>query len=178
MLTGERLRLAPLRDEDIATLFTWINDRDQVLLNSRYRPVHAWDHRSWFESIRSRDDVAIFGIRLNADDALVGSCQLNEIDPSAGTADLQIRIGEVSARGRGLGTEAVRLLLRHAFDDLRLRRVGLSVFAGNAAAIRCYQKAGFSHEGVLRQAAYLDGRSSDVIVMGILSADYRRAQRS
>lgn len=172
MLTGEHLRLAPLRDEDLEVLFGWINDREQVLLNSPYRPVHAWDHRAWFESVPSRDDVAIFGIRLDPDDVLIGSCQLNEIDPYRGTAYLQIRIGQPSARGRGLGTEAVCLLLGHAFDDLRLRRVTLSVFADNAAAIRCYEKAGFRREGLLREAAYLDGRTTDVLVMGILRAEY------
>ena len=168
MLTGDYVRLTPLRDEDVPLLFTWINERDQVLLNSRYRPVHMADHNAWFDSIRSRDDVTIFGIRTRESDELIGSCQLYDIDPVRGSAALQIRLGAAGERGRGFGTDAVQLLLRHAFDDLRLRRVELSVFAGNAPAIRCYEKAGFSREGLLREAAYIDGKPTDVVVMGIL----------
>jgi RimJ/RimL family protein N-acetyltransferase len=171
VLTGESLRLAPLRPSDVDALFAWINDRDQVLFNSRYRPVHAWQHREWFDSIRDRNDVAIFGIRLIDPDTLIGSCQLTTIDPYHGTAELQIRIGKLGERGLGYGTEAVRLLLLHAFRDLRLRRVELSVFASNQAARRCYAKVGFREEGVLRKAAFLDGQVVDVVLMGILSGE-------
>lgn len=172
MLSGERVMLAPLRDEDSDTLFGWINERDEVLFNSRYRPVHAWQHRDWFESIRNRDDVTIFGIRLVDSDRLIGSCQLAGVDAHHGTAELQIRIGEVGERDQGLGLEAVRLLLTHAFRDLRLRRVELSVFSDNGAARRCYEKAGFTEEGVLRKGAYVAGEPVDVVVMGILEEEF------
>jgi len=89
-------------------------------------------------------------------------------------AELQIRIGDAADRGRGVGSEAVGLLLRFAFDDLNLQRVQLHVFADNAAAIRVYEKAGFVREGVLRQAAHIGGKYVDVVLMGILREDYAR----
>lgn len=170
MLSGKGVRLAPLRTEDAPLLFEWINNRDLVVLNSSYKPIHEDNHRAWFEHMRGRKDVAIFGIRRH-DDRLIGSCQLLAIDPLQRTAELQIRIADGSDRGQGHGTEAVRLLLRHAFDDLDLRRVQLHVFSGNEAALRCYEKAGFIREGLLRQAAYIDGVLRDVVVMGILRDD-------
>jgi len=175
MLEGEHVVLAPLRTEDAPALFAWINDRDLAVLNARYRPVHEPDHVAWFEDVRSRGDVVIFGIRRHADDRLIGSCQLLAIDPVHRTAELQIRIADVGDRGQGHGTEAVRLLLRHAFADLDLRRVQLSVFADNAPAIRCYEKAGFLREGLLRQAVHVDGSARDVVVMGVLNGEETRA---
>ena len=172
MLRTNRVKLSPLGDDDAEILFNWINDRELVLFNSRYRPVHSWQHREWFESVRSRDDVVIFGIRLATDDRLIGTCQVVAIDPHHGTGELQIRIADPAERGQGHGTEAVRLLLSHAFRDLRLRRVELSVFVGNAAARRCYERAGFKEEGVLRQAAWIDGHPVDVVVMGILAHEF------
>lgn len=168
MLRGGRIALSPLRDEDSRTLFDWINERDDVLLSAPYKPVHGADHADWFDAIRRRSDVVIFGIRLLDDDRLIGSCQLHEIDSRSRSAELQIRIGDDRDRGRGYGAEALELLLKHGFDDLNLRRVSLRVFATNERAIRAYEAAGFVEEGRLREAAYLDGAFVDVVVMARL----------
>ena len=162
------MKLEPVRAADSERLFAWINDRELVLLSSAYSPVHEAGHSEWFESIRSRDDVVIFAIRRVADDELIGTCQLLSIDRRHRSAELQIRIGEPQAQGHGLGTEAVELLLGHAFDDLDLQRVQLHVFATNERAIRAYEKSGFEREGVLRDAVYVDGARLDVVVMAKL----------
>jgi RimJ/RimL family protein N-acetyltransferase len=167
-LRGEHVELTAIRDADRERLFQWINDREEVLHNAGYSPVHERDHVAWFERIRTRPDVTIFAIRATGDGELIGSCQLLEIDRTHSTADLQIRIGVPEQRGKGYGTEAVRLLLAYAFRDVGLARVQLHVFANNDRAIRAYEKAGLRREGVLRSAAYIDGQRRDVVVMGIL----------
>jgi RimJ/RimL family protein N-acetyltransferase len=170
-MRGEKVALEPLRDSDSDRLFGWINDRELVLLSSDFAPVSRDDHDAWFERIRLAEDVEIFGIRRVGDDELIGSCQLRGIDRAQGVAELQIRIGTSDDRGRGLGAEAVRLLLAHAFNDLGLHRVGLEVFPSNEPAIRAYEKAGFRREGVLREAALIDGERTDIVVMGALSGE-------
>lgn len=149
-------------------MFDWINDRAQVLFNAPYKPVSLAQHEDWFTAIQRRDDVVIFGIRLLESDKLIGSCQLHNINMVHRFAELQIRLGNVAERGKGLGTEALRLLLDFAFKDLNLHRVYLHVFGTNAAAIKMYEKVGFVREGVLSQAAYIDGEYLDVCVMGVL----------
>lgn len=167
--------LGPLLDGDVPVLFEWINDPEQVHWNSAYRPVSETDHRAWFEAIRQRPDVAIFGIRKMPGKHLVGSCQLRNIDPVHRSAELQIRIGDVGERGQGYGTEAVRQLLRFGFRELNLHRVYLNVFAHNAAAIRAYEKAGFRKEGLLKEAAHIEGKYVDVVAMGILRSEFEKA---
>jgi RimJ/RimL family protein N-acetyltransferase len=81
------------------------------------------------------------------------------------SAELQIRIGDASARGRGLGSEAVRLLVEFGFRDLNLHRIWLRVFRSNTRALRTYAAAGFVKEGIMRDAAFIDGRFVDVVVM-------------
>ena len=170
-LTGRTIRLTPLRDADVEPLFEWINDRELVLQSAPFRPVDEAGHRAWFDEVRKRADVAIFAIRPLDGDRLIGTCQLLAIDTRHRTAELQIRIGEEDDRGRGVGTEAVRLLVWHAFRDLDLRRVQLHAFATNQAAIRAYEKAGFRREGVLREGALIDERRLDIVVMGILRSE-------
>lgn len=172
MLKFEDIALTPLRLTDRSVMFNWINDRQQVLFNASYKPVSEGQHQDWFEAIQRRNDVAIFGIRLLETDKLIGSCQLHSINYIHRSAELQIRIGELCDRGQGYGTQAVRLLLNFAFKDLNLRRVYLYVFSTNAAAIRVYENVGFAREGILRQAAHINGDYVDVIVMGILRNEY------
>lgn len=167
------IRLAPLVQSDSPTLFAWINDRELVLYNAPYRPVGEAAHRQWFENVQSRRDCVLFGIRLLEDDRLIGTCQLNTIDPLHRSASLQIRIGDTAMRDRGLGTEAVRLLLRHGFVDLNLHRIELSVFGDNPRARRAYEKAGFVAEGKRRQAAWIDGAYRDLELMAILRSEWR-----
>ena len=158
-----------MRQEDAETLFRWITDRELVELSSRFDPPTLEEHLRWFDAIRSRPDVEIYGIRLVEDESrLLGSCQLHSIDPEHKSAELQIRIGERDAWGRGLGTEAVRLLLQRAFDGLGLHRVELQVLATNPRAIRAYEKAGFEVEGRRRDAAFVGGNYVDVLVMATL----------
>lgn len=171
MLRGRRVVLAPLLASDCDQMLSWIQDRNTVILSAPYRPVGPAAHRAWFEAVQQREDVAIFGIRMEDTDELIGSCQLNSIHRVHRTAELQVRIGLPERRRQGLGTEALKLLLGFAFDDLGLHRVQLHTFSTNAAAIGAYRKLGFVTEGILRQAAYVDGTHVDVVVMGLLAED-------
>lgn len=167
-----RVRLRLPRETDSELLFAWINDRDLVVLNSAFRPVPWDEHAAWFERIRvPSQERDFFMIERTVDGAAIGSCQLLHIHPLHRTADLQIRIGDASGRGQGLGTEAVRMLVRHGFAQRGLHRIGLQVFGTNARAIRAYEKAGFRREGVLREAVLIEGVRLDLVCMGILRGE-------
>jgi RimJ/RimL family protein N-acetyltransferase len=168
-LEGQRIRLSPIRPKDSAKLFRWINDRELVVFNAGFHPVHASQHASWMRSVAGRPDLVVFAIRKRRGDALIGVCQLHTISAVHRSAELQIRIGDAASRGRGFGLEAVRLLVEFAFRDLNLHRVWLQVFRTNVRALKTYAAAGFAREGVMRQAAFIDGKYVDVVVMGIVN---------
>jgi RimJ/RimL family protein N-acetyltransferase len=172
MGTKPTIVLAPLMKRDLPSLFAFINDRETVLFNAPYRPVSEPDHEAWFDRFARRKDVVIFGIRLMPGDQLIGTCQLHSIHTVHRSAELQIRIGKAENRNKGHGTEATRRLLDVAFKDLNLNRIYLHVFSTNKFAIRMYEKMGFSLEGTLRQAAFINGRYIDILVMGMLKDDY------
>lgn len=104
----------------------------------------------------------------------IGEIRLDHVDEQHRSATLAMGIGDPSLLGRGLGTEAVRLVLGHAFKELGLHRVGLRVLEYNTRAIRAYEKCGFVVEGRERQAANVDGQWYDDIVMGILAEEFGR----
>jgi RimJ/RimL family protein N-acetyltransferase len=160
----ERVRLAPLREEDSDRLFAWINDRELVVSSAAFHEVTRADHDAWFEAIRAREDVRIFGIRAADTDELIGSCQLHSIEPGR-TAELQIRVGQRDQQGKGYGREAVELLLGHAFAELALARVTLHVFESNAAARAVYRRTGFVEQPSPLETVEIDGRTERVLRM-------------
>lgn len=169
-----RIQLGPIQRRDAATLFAWINDPNLVRFNAAYQPTHEPTHRQWLAGLSQQRDRVVFAIRLVRGKRLIGVCQLTGINPVSRHAELQIRVGDDRARGRGLGLEAVQQLVAFGFDDLNLHRISLHVFATNRRAIRTYERAGFSHEGTLREAAFIGGRFVDVLVMSILEDDAAR----
>ena len=78
--------------------------------------------------------------------------------------------------GKGYGTRALRLMLDHAFDVLRLHRISLRVLSYNARAIAAYRKVGFVQEGVERQSARVGDAWHDDVMMALLAPDWRAAR--
>lgn len=157
--------LRPVVDADSDLLFGWINDHDLVVFNAPFREVFRPEHDAWFSRIQSRNDVAFFMIEDTESGKAIGSCQLLNIHSVHRSAELQIRIGSTTSQNRGSGSEAVRQLIAYGFSKLELHRIALHVFATNQRAIRVYEKNGFVREGLLRQAACIDGQWLDVVCM-------------
>ena len=102
---------------------------------------------------------------------LVGIVDLSVDHWSHRDAWLGIGIGERADWGQGYGSEAMRLVLRYAFDELNLHRVSLTVFAYNERALRTYRRLGFVEEGRQRERLLRFGRRWDMVFMGIFNGE-------
>ncbi|HEY3243141.1 MAG TPA: GNAT family protein [Phycisphaerae bacterium] len=171
-LQGANIYFRPLELADFETCQRWINDLGtrQFLLN--VRPMNAEAERDFIQNLTKRDDGLAVGIVCRRDQRLIGSAGLHGISWTDRRAAFGILIGEPAYRGRGYGTEATKLMLKHAFETLNLNRVELDVYEFNVAGIRAYEKAGFTREGVLRAHHYGHGRYHDVYRYGILAREY------
>jgi len=96
------------------------------------------------------------------------------VDPHHRRAELAISIGETDCWSRGYGTDAIMAVLRHAFEEMGLRRIDLYTDADNARGIRCYEKCSFVREGVMRQRRLRYGKPLDMVVMGVLREEWQR----
>src|SRR6266508_5906151 len=70
----------------------------------------------------------------------------------------------------------IRAVLRHAFEEMGLRRIDLHTDADNARGIRCHEKCGFVREGVMRERRLRYGTPLDMVVMGVLSHEWGRPE--
>ena len=96
---------------------------------------------------------------------------LNEVSADDQSCNVRILVGP-RGRDRGLGSEAVRLVVAHAFATTDLHRIGLEVFAFNPRAQHVYERAGFVVEGRLRDAFRFDGERIDAVVMSLLRPEW------
>jgi RimJ/RimL family protein N-acetyltransferase len=166
--------LRELARDDIPLVNRWRQDRDLVDgLGAPARYITEEVDHAWFEDYLRRRGIDVrCAILAERETEPIGLVSLTGIDAVHRRAEFHLLIGRRDLHGRGLGTAATRQMLRHAFQDLNLHRVFLSVLATNAAAIRVYEKAGFSREGIAREAAYKRGRYDDLVHMAILSREF------
>ncbi len=175
LFNGERIRLTAMAEQDAESLARWSEDAEYLRsLDTDYAlPRSAEFFRESIKSTAADAKNLEFGIRLLEGDLLIGFVALHSIEWNNQAGMLAIGIGERDYRGKGYGTEAVRLLLRYAFDELNMNRVGLDVISNNKAAIRSYEKAGFVAEGATRQSVLRDGQKLNRIYMGVLREEWR-----
>ncbi len=141
-------------------------------------PKTAEDTERWYEEVQKAENGHEFSIRTLADDKVIGSCGLFEISPKNRSAEFGIVIGEQANWGKGYGSDAAKITLRFAFEELGLNRVFLDVLATNQRAVRSYEKAGFVLECTRRQAVWRDGDYHHACRMGILRDEWLTSRSS
>ena len=107
---------------------------------------------------------------IDVDGVGVGSAALFGFDTFVHHAEIGINLVP-EARGRGVGTAAIDLLVEFGFVRLNLRRIHLQVISSNAGALRSYEKAGFITEGRQREHAWVRGTYEDIVLMAIMRSD-------
>ena len=175
-ISGTRCRIRPVERSDyVERLPAWFSDREV----SRYVvravvPQGLEDFVAAHDALRASSTDLEWGIETT-EGSTVGLIGLHQLNWIARSAELRVLIGERSAWGQGIGTEATQLLVAYAFESLNLHKVWLGVNERNVGARTTYERSGFRSEGVLRDDVYRNGRYYDVVRMSILREEYEEA---
>jgi aminoglycoside 6'-N-acetyltransferase len=131
--------------------------------------AHWWDLPE--ESFPWTDEPESMRLTIEYDGAVAGLIQFyEEPEPRYRHAAIDLFL-DPALQGRGLGTEALRRLVRHLIDDRGHHRITIDPSTGNAAAIRAYEKAGFRPVGVMRRYARLESGWHDGLLMELLAGE-------
>ena len=164
---GIYLRLMTYDDTDL--IVQWRNS-EAVRKNFIYQALFTREsHENWIRTKVETGDVVQMIICETGTDQPVGSVYVRDIDHTHHKAEYGIFIGEACARGKGYGTAAAKLMIRYCFEEMKLHRLYLRVYAENQQAIRSYEKAGFEKEALLRDDVCIGGEYRDIVLMGILN---------
>ena len=173
-LEGKNVILGPLSKEDnLDDYAQWLNDQEVTLFMESGRfPVSIERIRSYIDKYNNRDDGMLLGIFLKETLKHVGNITLHHIDWRNRHAEIGIFIGDKKARGKGNATQAISLMIEHAFSKLNLRKLYSGVIKGNKASNKVFEKNGFKAEGVLKEHFYLNGEYMDCYKLGLLRREY------
>ena len=171
VLTGPRVTLRDVAKGDAAARLALGNTPEiQAMFGAdpnQLRPLTEDAAAAWVQSVA--DDQYAWVIETKG--VLLGSIRLHSVNHADKRANIAVGILNTADLGRGLGTEAMRLLARHAFDVLNLHRLTSRVLAFNDRAIAAYKKVGFVQEGRERESALIGQDWHDDVILGLLPAD-------
>lgn len=182
-ITRSEVALSKLHPADAEWLETWVNDpattrwmatgRVQSTPEQVAAQIMCWQEpRDWPFAVLISDQQETQG-QYKA----IGTVGLYDTDLLTRKAEFRILLG-APFTGKGYGTEATKMVLDFGFNRLGLQRIWLGVTDANIPAIKCYERCGFTREGVLRRDLFRDGQFYDSIRMAILDHDYRaRSER-
>jgi RimJ/RimL family protein N-acetyltransferase len=174
MLRGELVALRARQDSDVPILETELHDDVLAWSRGDNRPWRPLPPGSDVSPYRVRDalaDPAVFSVVELASDELAGDALLWGVDQHNRSAHVGISL-RPSFRGRGLSTDVVRVLCRYGFELRGLNRLQVETLADNEAMLRAAARAGFTREGVQRQAAWVNGAFVDLVLLGQLAEEW------
>ena len=171
-MSGKRIYLSPMNEEDAEIYTIWMNDREITdNLGSSTMVFSEEAERGWVEENSGEYQFAIIERESNE---IIGNCGIQAVTHTFQRAELGLFIGDEENRNKGYGKEVLFLLLEYCFDTLNLHNVMLKVFSFNERAVHTYSRVGFKEIGRRREAYYAKGRFWDEIYMDILKDEFTR----
>ena len=174
VLEGSAVRLRPLVPSDYASVFAWYNDPDTVAPYDRFS-LDTYD--GFVRAVESAPDdlrslAPRWAVERREEGDLLGVVGHYLAHPVLEYVDVWYVLGLRAARGRGLGREAVGLLVDHLFRTSAVERVGATCDVDNVPSYRLLEALGFRQEGTLRSALFHHGRWHDVRIYGLIRTEW------
>jgi [ribosomal protein S5]-alanine N-acetyltransferase len=173
MLRGDRVRLRPVQERDLDTLYSRMNDHEH---RGFFFPLDVYSEskfRSDFEKdgFWSTDEGML--LIIDANDEIVGEIEFFPITHYLVGYELSYLIFGREHSGKGYATEAVDLLTEYLFGRRRINRVQLNIHPDNEASRRVAAKAGYVLEGMMRGSWFHRGEYQDLEIWSILRDEFR-----
>jgi RimJ/RimL family protein N-acetyltransferase len=166
-IEGEKVRLRRFERADAEVYRGFVNDPELARRIDRSGTVTAEEHAVWYEALVSSGSTDVFAVEEKSSGSFIGLVWLYGIEPRHARAEVRIVLGR--QHGKGCGTEALRLLVRHALETRKLEKLWADVLVFNQAAARAFEKAGFEREGLLRSDRAFGDSRTDVIRLGLVN---------
>jgi RimJ/RimL family protein N-acetyltransferase len=173
-LAGELVLLRPVEAADAAGLLAIDSETKRLTGSNRDGWFTLGNLENWYATRAGHDDRLDLSIIERATGEWAGEVVLNELSLPNESCGFRIALQGPRFYGRGLGSEATRLVIDYAFKVVGVHRIELEVYDFNPRARHVYEKIGFVHEGTKRDALRWDGEWVDCHCMGLVEHDWRR----
>lgn len=168
-IEGDNIYLRKLRKSDVDSNYcNWMNDPEvNQYLESRFEKWSIKKLEDYVTKIQDNPDYVFLSIILKDENRHIGNIKIGPINQIHKFADVGLIIGERSFWGRGLATEALKLIVDYAFNTLNLHKLTAGAYADNIGSIRAFEKAGFLIEGIKKKHYLYNGDYIDGVLLGV-----------
>lgn len=172
-IIGEKIVLRPLEKKDLADKVRWFNDPEINKTLFLDEPLELEKTLKWFAKAKKDDSRMDFVIE-SKDGESIGMAGLVKISRLHRTAESYCVIGEKKFWGKGVGTEAHKIMFQLGFDKLGLEKIWADINPENTAIIKVCERLGFRQEGLLRKDRVVGRKRVDVLRIGLLREEFNR----
>lgn len=174
-IKGNKINLRPMKISDVDSIVENINDK----LIARYTqrlpyPYHKKDAIGFIKQQKIKKNTKLnLGIEDNNTKKIIGGIGLDKIDYKNKSAVLGYWLGK-KYWGKKIMSEASKLILNHAFKELKLQRIQATVMHPNIVSMKVLEKNGFKHEGILRKKIFKNNKWMDIHIFGLLKNEWKK----
>ena len=141
-----------------------------ILREDNYYTIE-WQRESLSKCLKQRenDEKYSFGIYIKDTEQLIGDISLFKIERGPAECCMVGYALDKQFNGNGYMTEAIRLVVQFAFNELSLHRIEAGAMPNNIGSITVLEKAGFCKEGIARKNVKINGKWKDHQMLAIIS---------
>ena len=176
---GKSTRLRAVESADWKIFFDWFQDSEfDRLTDTILFPFSSANIKRWIDELTAKEpwkDHEFRWVIENLEGEFVGTANTHSCDSRNGTFEYGIAIQRNFWR-RGYASEAIKLILKFFFDELRYQKVNVQIYAFNEESIALHKKLGFQQEGRLKQMVYTLGVYHDTIIMGMIKDEFKHTK--
>ena len=163
MLEGREINLRIAEKDDVALVSKWWNDRDY---SGQYQPPMTVSEET-LEKDLFKHSVFLIVEKKN-------QTKIGHINGWTRGSGMEIGYALIPCeRGKGYGTEAIKIMVDHLFLSRDIVRIQAPTETRNMASVEALEKAGFTREGIMRKASYVDGEHRDQYLYSILREEWK-----
>lgn len=175
-IEGERIRLRPLKKEDLPRLEQLMSDREIGILSGEVYPSTEKEMEEAYQRCQQTDSRVWFVIEDKGTGKIIGETGFLRIFPAWRTSDYSLVIWDRGFWGAGYGKETARLMFEYGFDQLNFHRLAIGVVGFNDRGMKFWKSIGFKEEGIQKDGYFCHGKYSDFVMMYLLEDDYRKGK--
>jgi RimJ/RimL family protein N-acetyltransferase len=172
---GTSIYLREVRESDVNEYYyNWLCDPEiNQFLETRYFPHSQENIREFVKSMDGNSNEILLAICDSDTHKHIGNIKLGPINWIHRYADISLLVGDKSYWGKGIATEAIRLVTEFAFYSLNLHKVKAGCYAMNIGSRKAFEKVGFVLEGELKKQWILNGEFQNQLCLGLCVEDYK-----
>lgn len=171
MLKGENVVIRPIEKSDFELFYSWTQDEKHL---GNFMDMEMVYRDGFLETLEksTKNGSTFYAIIEDREGNPLGEINFIQVIGSNTTLEIGLLIAQEASRGKGIGTECIRLFVNYLFKTKSIMRIQYITRIDNIGMKVIGENIGFKMEGILKKYKFVDGDFKDFYLMGITRDDW------